>query len=383
MRMVVAFITVLFVTGSQLAQTDPCARRSVPVNVVDDRGQPVTGLAENNFTGSMHHQPVRIVSVRPDGKARRVLIVLDASGSMTGEQRIWHLYLAVGRNLITPIPEGTFVGLIVFSSKIEENIPLTTSKKSLQDELARLDPGTRAFPKGPRHTALWDALETAASEFDQPQQGDAIYAITDGGDNASKTSDKPLEEDLLNRGIRLFTFSVDPSAGPTPEETNGPASLMELTQATGGYAVRFQNYSPGGPPSLLSGAGKLSSEGELLMLQFRQIFPFQRIEVQLPKAPNKTQEWNLKITGMKTKDLTLVYPHKLGGCAIQSQKRQLGAIKDGQFRVGGRVRFFPTGARSRRLSFPCRGRSAGIIVRSAGATGADRCDLRGLRGRRR
>src|ERR1700728_4423285 len=111
MRMVVAFITVLFVTGSQLAQTDPCARRSVPVNVVDDRGQPVAGLTENNFTGSVRHQPVKIVSVRPDGKARRVLIVLDASGSMIDEKPIWHLYLAVGHNLIAPIPEGTLVGL--------------------------------------------------------------------------------------------------------------------------------------------------------------------------------------------------------------------------------------------------------------------------------
>jgi Mg-chelatase subunit ChlD len=319
MRMVIAFVAMLFVTVTQLAQMDLCVRRTVPVNVVDDRGQLVTGLTENNFMGSIHHQPVRIVSVRPDGTARRVVIVLDASGSMTGEQRIWHLYLAVGRDLITPIPEGTFVGLVVFSSKIEENIPLTTSKKSLQDELARLNPGPNALPKGLRQTALWDALEMAAAEFDKPQQGDAIYAITDGADNASKTSEKPLGEELLNRGIRLFTFSVDRSAGPTPEETNGPASLQELTQATGGYTVRLPRYALGGPPILLNGAGKRTPEGELLMLQFRQIFSFQRIEVQLPKAPNKTQDWNLKIAGMKTKDLTLVYPHKLAGCAIQSQ----------------------------------------------------------------
>jgi Mg-chelatase subunit ChlD len=319
MRTVIAFLAVSFGAGLLQAQTDPCVRRSVPVNVTDDRGRPVTGLTENSFSGSIRHQPVEIISVVPDGKARRVLVVLDASGSMTDEKRIWHLYLAVGRNLITPVPEGTLVGLIVFSSKIEENIPPTTSKKSLQDELTRLDPGTRAFPKGPRRTALWDALETAASEFNQPQQGDAIYAITDGGDNASKTSEKPLEEHLLNRGIRLFAFSVDPSAGPTPEETNGPASLMELTEATGGTAVRLPNYSPGGPPSLLSGAGKLTPEGELLMLQFRQIFSFQNIELHLPKVPNKTQDWNLKITGMNTKNLTLTYPHKLAGCGTGAQ----------------------------------------------------------------
>jgi len=326
--MAIVFVAMLFVTGSLLAQTDPCLRRIVPINVMDDRGQLVTGLTENNFMGSIHHQPVRIVSLRPDGTARRVVIVLDASGSMTDEKRIWHLYLAVARDLITPIPEDTLVGLMVFSSKIEENIPLTTSKKSLQDELARLDPGARALPKGLRQTALWDALETAASEFDKPQEGDTIYAITDGEDNASKTSEKPLGEELLNRGIRLFTFSVDPSAGPKiPEEANGPASLMELIQATGGYAVRLPNYSPGGPPSLLNGAGKLTPEGELLMLQFRQIFSFQRIEVLLPKAPVKTQDWNLKVTGMKTKDLTLTYPQKLAGCRIAAQSASSASSK--------------------------------------------------------
>jgi hypothetical protein len=320
MRTAIAFLAVLSGAGSLQAQTDQCVRRSVPVNVVNDRGQPVTGLTEDNFTASIHHQPVKIVSLVPDGTARRVMIVLDASGSMTGEKRMWHLYLAVGRNFVAPIPEGTLIGLVVFSSKIEENIPLGTSKKSLQDELARLDPGTRALPKGLRQTALWDALEAAASEFDKPQQGDAIYAITDGGDNASKTSEKPLGEELLSRGIRLFTFSVDPSAGPkTPEESNGPTSLMELTQATGGYALRLPNSPLGGPPSLLNGAGKLTPEGELLMLQFRQIFSFQRIELQLPKAPNKTQDWNLKMTGMKTKDLTLTYPHRLAGCGTGAQ----------------------------------------------------------------
>ncbi len=51
-------------------------------------------------------------------------------------------------------------------------------------------------------------------------------------------------------------------------------------------------------------------------------------------------------------------------------------------RVRGRARFFPTGAKSPLVSFLCRGRSAGITVRSAGGIGGDRCALGDLRGRR-
>src|SRR6202050_5851279 len=101
--MAIVFVAMLFVTGSLLAQTDPCLRRIVPINVMDDRGQLVTGLTENNFMGSIHHQPVRIVSLRPDGTARRVVIVLDASGSMTDGKRIWHLYFGAGASRVPPI----------------------------------------------------------------------------------------------------------------------------------------------------------------------------------------------------------------------------------------------------------------------------------------
>jgi hypothetical protein len=320
MRKFIAFVAMLFLTGSVLAQTDPCIRRRVPVNVVNGRGRPVTGLTENNFTGSIHHQPVKIVSVTPDGTARRVVIVLDASGSMISDRYAWHLYVAAGRNLIAQMPEDTLAGLVLFSSKVEENIPLTATRTVLQNEFARLEAGTKALPKGQRQTAFWDALATAASDFGPSQDGDTIYAISDSGDNASKTDTNILRERLLAKGTRVFFFSVIFSDGPvTSEERAGPASLMDLIQATGGDAVEVSTSMLGVPRIILEGSGKLTPEGELLMSQFRQIFSFQRIEVELPKAPNKTQDWNLKIAGMKTKDLTLVYPHRLAGCAIQSQ----------------------------------------------------------------
>ncbi len=318
-RIVVALVFILLGAGQVLAQADSCVNRSIPVNVVNDQGQLVTGLTERNFTGSMHHQPVKILSVTPDDLPRRVVIVLDASGSMTGERSTWHLYLAVAHNLVTPMSSETLAGLIVFGSKIDKNIPLTSNKKQLEDELTILEPGTNALPKGLRETALWDALGVAASEFGSPQDGDAIYTITDGADNWSKTSTNSLTEDLLNKLIRLFPFSINMDRGPVVEEATGLLGLMDISNATGGFAVDLPRSATGMIPALVNRSGEITPQGGMLMTQFRQIFSFQRMQIELPKALEKTQEWNLKVTGTKAKDLTVVYPHKLAGCAKAAQ----------------------------------------------------------------
>jgi hypothetical protein len=319
---VVALVSMLLGARGVLAQADSCLRRSVPVNILNDQGQIVTGLTENNLIGSIHHQPVKILSVTQDDSPRRVVIVLDASGSMTGERSTWHLYLAVAHNLIAAMPSGTLAGLVVFGSKVDKNISLTSNKKQLEDELTILEPGTNALPKGLRQTALRDALAIAASGFDPLQGADAIYAITDGGDNASKLGEKSVREDLLNKRIRLFTLSVDiGGGGPTgpPGAAIGSMNLADLSNATGGYAVDLPRNAIGGPPTLANGSGEATPEGEALMLQFKQIFSFQRVQIQLPNALDKAQGWHLKVTGTKAKDLTVVYPHMLAGCSKPTQ----------------------------------------------------------------
>ena len=316
-RIVVALVFVLLGARGVRAQADSCLRRSVPVNVVNDQGQIVTGLTENNFIGSMHHQPVKILSVTQDDSPRRVVIVLDASGSMISEGSAWHQYLAVAHNLIAAMPSEALAGLVVFSSKVDKNIPLSESRDDLQDELNALREGRKALPKGERLTAIWDALATADAEFDSHQEGDAIYAITDGGENASKLKMNSLRKTLLEKRIRLFTYlGFTFIGGP---EFNGGLDLIDLSDATGGVGISTRRNDVGMLPALASGSGKPTPEGELLMAQYRQIFSFQRMEIQLPKALDKPQEWILKVTGTKAKDLTVVYPHKLAGCSKPAQ----------------------------------------------------------------
>ena len=134
-----------------------------------------------------------------------------------------------------------------------QNIPLSESRDDLQDELNALREGRKALPKGERLTAIWDALATADAEFDSHQEGDAIYAITDGGENASKLKMNSLRKTLLEKRIRLFTYlGFTFIGGP---EFNGGLDLIDLSDATGGVGISTRRNDVGMLPALAYGSG--------------------------------------------------------------------------------------------------------------------------------
>jgi hypothetical protein len=83
-------------------------------------------------------------------------------------------------------------------------------------------------------TALFDAVLAATKILGSTHSGDAIYAITDGGDNSSHISGTVTRKLLLESGIRLFAFLFAEPA-PFPELRAGTESLKEMCHATGGF----------------------------------------------------------------------------------------------------------------------------------------------------
>jgi von Willebrand factor type A domain len=308
-----AFIAITLGAAQLPVQTDSCLRRTVPVSLMTGKGSIVTELTEINFKGSVHHHPVKILSVTPNVSPARVMIVLDASGSMTAKKYGWDVFLSAAKRLVEAMPANTLVGLTVFSSKIEKTIPLMNDGKSLQEELAVLASGSKTS-KGPHQTALWDALSATIDGFGPPHEADSIYAITDGEDNASKTDLKELKKALLARRIRLFFFSVAMHDSPVLHEQNGPAYLQDLTESSGGYGINLSPIALVTSPEFVDHSGKLTASGQWLLMQFRQIFTFQRVELELPEVFQKTEDLDLKTTGLNAKDLILTYPHKLPPC---------------------------------------------------------------------
>jgi hypothetical protein len=300
-------------SAHMFAQGDPCLHRVLPVNVVDDKGLIIRDLTASDFKASFHGKPVKIVSVKPNRAAPRVMIVLDASGSMMESNTNWAYNLKTARSLLQGMPPSTLMGLAVFSTKVETHIPPTQDPSKVIAELDRLGLGKRAFPKDIRKTALWDALNVVASDFDPPQTGDSIYALTDADDNSSVIHFGALKQTLLDRGIRVFASNLRMEQdGPTPEDTLGRMSMQDLVDSTGGSAVTAE-YDAMAPSSGKIPTGPRQA-AELVVGQMRQVLVYYEVEVELPGRWDKAKDWKLETAHLKERYVRVVYPRTLAPC---------------------------------------------------------------------
>jgi hypothetical protein len=311
----VIFICAILGAGRLAAQSADCLHRTVLVNILDSKNQIVNDLRPEDLSGSFHRKPVKITSVTPNSFLPRVFIVLDVSGSMTNLRPTWKYSLEAANRLLDTMPAGTFAGMIVFAKNIEKTIPLGNSVAEIKEELGKLRVGNEPSVKTGGTTALWDALDAAVSQMRPAKEGDAIYAITDGIDTASKINTKSIQEAFLATGIRLFSFSVDNAENhPILESHARFRDFQYLASDSGGFAIRIPTLAVGSPEPQTDKSGKLTANGEMFSAQLHQIFYYQRVEIELPEQPEKAGEWSLNVKKPKLRDLLVMYPHILDSC---------------------------------------------------------------------
>ncbi len=304
------------------AQEATCIRHTVVVNVLDREGFPIAGFTEKDFNGEFRGKPVRILSAAIDERPKRIVVLLDASGSMLAyPDGKWKLALEAVRNIFASAPVGTSLALLVFGTKIDEKVGFAEGRAAAVQKLKALEPGRKAFGKGERRTALFDAILEGLSLLGSPQPGDVIYAITDGGENRSHNKARKVEQAVLSAGVRLdvLLLSLGQSsvfARIVPEEFEGARALGGFIEATGGSLLLVT----GGNPNLAwFGLGEedrsaLKHSLERLNRQMGEVY---RLEVELPQPVDKPRNWKLELvaqSGINNKELRLVYPRKLMPC---------------------------------------------------------------------
>jgi hypothetical protein len=57
----------------------------LPINVEDARGLQIQGLTPADFQAKVHGRSIKILSIALDDRPHRVVILLDASGSIASE----------------------------------------------------------------------------------------------------------------------------------------------------------------------------------------------------------------------------------------------------------------------------------------------------------
>jgi hypothetical protein len=247
---------------------------------------------------------------------RRIVVLLDMSGSMAGatDQKKWQIATEAVEDLLAKTPADVSIALVTFSGQVHDIFDFAQSRSSMVSWLQK-GASRQGDPRVHGTTALFDALQVATKLFAPPHPGDAIYLISDAGDNSSHVRSRKIRELLLRSQIRLFVFLfTDPI--PFPDEELETEAIREMARATGGFVFGVPSYYSGvqgfssWEPAFHHGERtreKIQSYTQSLNLQ---VNGFYTLRFDLPVAPGKARKVSLDVvdaTGKPRKDVALTY----------------------------------------------------------------------------
>jgi hypothetical protein len=240
---------------------------------------------------------------------------------MTGEKEKWKTAKSLSEDLIRFAPPRASIAQVAFSASVLDTEGFAQDPWTLLERLVALVRVCEQ-PRKTGTTALYDAIASARGALGVPNVGDIIYALTDAGDNTSRTKPGRVEDDLLKAGIRLFAVIVAPNPwlrSRTPGEIDGPNQLQSMVEATGGNVLTLP-YGAGSTP-IPSNYNRAKSRNGAVKLALHRLYEqmgeFYRLELKLPETVDKPTNWNLEIIGANGKPdrrVEVHYPHQLMPC---------------------------------------------------------------------
>jgi hypothetical protein len=148
LRIAVLFALTFAFAVQVAAQTDTCSRRTILVSASDRDWAPIPGLQAGDFSGESHGKPVRILSVTPDEQPRRIVLLVDSSGSIGrdtsprgtpgGTPGVWKLSLALAQKIAESNKERSDLALILFNEKITEELDFAAGRARVVNRLREI-----------------------------------------------------------------------------------------------------------------------------------------------------------------------------------------------------------------------------------------------------
>lgn len=280
----------------------------------NSQGLPIEGLRVEDLESKFQVGPAKIVSIVPDDRMHRIVILVDASGSMGSK---WREILTPASILAETEMPNTQMALVVFNDKIEEQVSFSQGQKAIAERLRQIRSGGAITPSG--RTALYDSLLAGLQLLEVPTSADSLYVLSDGADNASRTHFDEVARQLSASTVRLFVSLAVGQLGnryPTPEEERGPREMSALVRRTGGDMNT--PFGRGFPTSPAEVEQSLQS-----ILRFQQEMPQNyRIELELSTELKEPSKWEVKLSErsrVRWKAGRLNYPTELAPCNLQQR----------------------------------------------------------------
>lgn len=301
------------------AQSPKLLPSSLLVSVVDRDGNAVRDLTKNNFRVEVNKRPAAVLDANYSLQPRRLVVLLDISGSMIEDKqnKKWRIAHEALDDLLKETPAEIPIALLTFSDRVHDAFDLSQNRASLaawiKDEPKQTDISVRG------RTALYDAVAAAHKMFGAVRSGDAIYVITDGGDNSSHVSEAAVRRLLSESGVRLFVFLLSERV-PQEVEQSSKDSVMDIVRATGGFIFGVSGHPSGTQfqPSFEYIYDYDERTREKIRLYTWalniQLNAFYTIRLESPVPINKVRKVSLYIvdsTGKQRKDVAFTYSNAL------------------------------------------------------------------------
>lgn len=286
---VVATAWLLSLATASAAQVPTFASRTALVvlsaTAVDDRGRPVTNLKRQEFTILEDGKPQQVLhfSAGPAVSAR-VLILVDASGSMNAEVKTASARMAVTQFLAALAPDDQ-VALAGFDSEYWGIVGWTRDRRKVEEGVREIKP----FGS----TALHDALDRAARDLASHGEGRrAVVVLTDGVDTASReTADAVIAR---SRALDVPIYAVSVVAPLDDPRSELFAGRGRVTVVGTGSAIldRYASLS-GGAAFVVSDFAGLKKAADLIALEFKHQY---RLGYDTPEGPSRFRRVEVRTT---------------------------------------------------------------------------------------
>ena len=238
-RVVAGLIFVSCVIPASAQTTHPT--HSLFANVLDRNGNAVRDLTKDSFRVEVNRRPAVVLEATYSAAPRRIAVLLDISGSMAGDQeKKWRIAHEALDDLLAEVPAGVPIALLTFSDHVHDMFDFSQSRESVAAWIKEGPSQTNIRAHG--RTAIYDAVAAASKMFGTARPGDAIYVITDGGDNCSHVSETAARKIVSESGIRFFVFLLsEPS--PMEAERDGKDGVIDIARTTGGFVFGVSSRS--------------------------------------------------------------------------------------------------------------------------------------------
>jgi hypothetical protein len=229
------------------AQENACSNYLVPFVLRNSQGEIVHHVSAKDLDIKLNGKIVPLDAIHREDRPRRIVILLDASGSMRGfgKEVPWRQAVASADMLATLAEGRARLALLIFNERVIEEIDFGPDNSAVNKRLGELEVD-REFEKRAVHgtTRLYDALTRAVQLLPHPTSADTLYLATDGGENSSHTGRSEIENRIGSSGLRVFV-SLSESASALrrrqPEDLGSPFAIDAPRESGGGLMIVSQS----------------------------------------------------------------------------------------------------------------------------------------------